>query len=141
MSDTLLEISGMGIAPYSARGLTQTLTPIGAASVQRRTINGALDDLSRDQFRKFASKISCTDQTTPAIDGIWPGMELTVDCVVELVAPTGSPLSRTPVPGSQRMIGAFTAYRPRLTMRVTNYNASLGEYEGDVQWELDLEEV
>jgi hypothetical protein len=141
MPETLLEISGMGIAPYSARGLTQTLAPIGAASVQRRTINGALDDLSREQFQKYASKISCTDQTTPAIDGIWPGMELTVDCVVELVVPTGSPLSRTPVPGSQRTIGAFTAYRPRLTMRVTSYNVSLGEFEADVQWELELEEL
>jgi hypothetical protein len=45
------------------------------------------------------------------------------------------------VPGSQRTIGVFTAYRPRLSMRVTSYNISLDEYGAAVQWELELEEV
>jgi hypothetical protein len=39
-----------------------------------------------------------------------------------------------------RTIGAFTASRPRLTMRVTNYNLSLDEY-GRRTVELELEEV
>jgi len=38
------------VPPYSARGLTQTLTPIAAAANMRRTINGELLDLSAGQF-------------------------------------------------------------------------------------------
>jgi hypothetical protein len=44
----------------------------------RRTINGELHDLSLPQFRKYRSTISCTDKSIPAIDGVFPGTEVTV---------------------------------------------------------------
>jgi hypothetical protein len=134
-NETLLVLS------YSARGLTQTLEPIQAAANNRRSINGKLKDLSQVQFRKYSSTISCADQLAPALDGIWPGQLLTVDCVAELSYKTagGSP-SRTVVTSSSRVEGAYTYYRPRLTMRVMAYSESEDEYGRVVQWSLQLEE-
>ncbi len=142
MSDTDLLIFGMGIAPYSARGLTQTIAPIEAARVLRRSINGSLYDLSFDQFRKYMSKITCEDQATPAIDGIWPGAEVTVYCVAELsrLTDTEGP-ARPVVPGSERIDGAFTFYRPILQMRVVNVETGLAEWDADYNWTIELEEI
>jgi hypothetical protein len=137
---TLLVLSVGGVPLYSARGLSQTLQPISAATVTRRTINGTLVDLSVDKFHKYASKITCTDVEAPALDGIFPGMEVTVDCVVELVTSSGT-INRTAVDGSARTVGAYTVYRPQLDMVVTGFNQTLSEYERSVQWELDLEEI
>jgi hypothetical protein len=140
--ETLLGISGPGISPYSARGLSQTLEPIDAAKNMRRTINGTLLDVSAEQFRKYRSTISCNDQNTPALDGIWPGMTLTVDCVATLSYKTGGGApSRSVVPGSSYAQGTFTIYRPRLTMIVSNYSVQEDEYGAAVSWSLDLEEV
>lgn len=38
--ETLLTISGTGVNPYSARGLTQTLDPITAAASLRHPLRG-----------------------------------------------------------------------------------------------------
>jgi hypothetical protein len=139
-STTLLVISGQGVSPYSARGLTQTLEPIAAAASMRRTINGELKDLSRVQFRKYASTISCNDQAAPAVEGVFPGMLLTVDCVAELSYKTvGGSASRTVV--ASRTDGDYTFYRPRLSMRVVTFNMSQDEYGATVQWSLQLEEA
>lgn len=142
MADTDLVIVGMGISPYSARGLTQTLTPIEAAKNLRRSINGELFDLSFDQFRKYQSKITCQDQATPAIDGIWPGAEVTVYCVAELsrLTDTEGP-ARPVVPGSERIAGAFTFYRPILVMRVVACETEREEWAADYSWSLELEEI
>jgi hypothetical protein len=139
---TLLELSAAGVSLYSARGLEQTLEPIGAATVLRRTINGTLVDLSVDRFHKYQSVISCTDVEAPALDGVFPGQILTVDCVAELTYKTasGSP-SRTVVAGSARTVGAYTVYRPRLNMMVTGFQQNLAEYARTVSWSLNLEEV
>lgn len=140
--ETLLVISGNGIADYSARGLTQTLEPIEASAVLARTVNGALIDLSPVQMRKYKSSISCTDVETPALDGIWPGMALTVECVTELgyLTASGTP-TRDVVPGSPRAAGAWTYYRPILDMRVAAYSVSRDEYGARTEWTLDLEEI
>lgn len=139
---TLLEISGPGIADYSCRGATQTLDPIDASSVMARTVNGALIDLSPAQMRKYKSSISCKDTESPALDGIWPGMVLTVDCVAELgYKTTGGSPGRTVVPGSARTAGAWSYFRPRLDMRVIQYSVSRDEYGAMTDWSLDLEEV
>jgi len=141
-SGTLLEISGPGIADYSARGATQTLDPIDASAVMARTVNGALIDLSPPQMRRYKSTISCNDTETPALDGVWPGMVLTVDCVAELgyLTAGGTP-QRTVVTGSARTSGAWSYYRPRLDMRVMQYSVSRDEYGAMTDWSLDLEEV
>ncbi len=143
--DTLLVISGDNgdiIAAYSARGLTQSIDPIDAASVVARTVNGALIDLSPSRFRKYKSTVSCTDVETPALDGVWPGMVVTVDCVAELgyLTSSGTP-QRQIVEGSERASSNWTYYRPRLDMRVTQYTVSRDEYGHMIEWSLSLEEL
>lgn len=144
MSDeTLLVISGLNLPPYAVRGITQTLTPIQGQAQLRRTINGVLDDLSPSQFRKYASTITCTDQQTPALDGIWEGLFVTVDCVAELAYRTAD--SDIDMPGREvvasREEGDYTFYRPRLNMRVTRWQVTTDEYGAEVGWQLDLEEI
>jgi hypothetical protein len=139
---TLLVISGPGMPTYAARGLTQTLDPVDAAGAIARTVNGALINLSPSQMRKYKSTISNTDCDAPALDGIWPGMPLTVDCVPELgyLTAGGTP-QRAVVPGSSRVSGAWTYFRPRLDMLVISYTSSTDEYGAAVAWQLDLEEI
>lgn len=140
MTDTLLVITGL-ITPFSARGLRQSLQPISQAGSLRRTVNGLLVDLSVSALRKYASTISCNDQRVPALNGVWPGLEVTVDCVAELAYLTsGGSAERTVVPGSSRVEGSYTFYRPRLTMRVVSYQTNTDEYGADIGWTLDLEE-
>jgi hypothetical protein len=140
--DTLLTLSGLGVPAYSARGLTQTLEPIEASAQLRRTVNGALVDLSYEPFRKYKSTISCQDQEPPAVDGVWPGQVVTAECVAELCFPTvsGSP-ARPAVAGSERTDGEFTFYRPVLTMRMTGFSVSRDEYGAAVSWQIQLEEI
>jgi hypothetical protein len=139
---TLLVISGPGLPTYSSRALSQTLDPIDAAGALVRTVNGGLIDFSASQMRKYRSTITCTDQDAPALDGIWPGMSLVVDCVPELgyLTAGGSP-QRTVVPGSSRVASNWTWYRPRLYMLVVNYTANTDEWGAAVAWSLDLEEI
>jgi len=139
---TLLTLAGVGVPPYSARGLTQTLEPIEASVQLRRTVNGALVDLSDALFRKYRSTIACQDQEPPAVDGVWPGQIVTVECVAELcfVTAGGSP-ARLTVENSERNDGAFIFYRPILTMRVTGFSVTRDEYGSAVSWQLQLEEV
>ena len=131
----------MGIPPYSARGLSQTLTPVPASQQLRRTINGTLVDFSSAQFRKFQSTISGNDQQPPAVNAIWPGSELVVDCICEIAyeSSTGGP-DRQEVAGSIRYEGDFTFYRPQLTMKVVNFQINTDEYGAQIGWQLDLEE-
>lgn len=139
---TLLEITGEGIQPYSARGLSQTLDPIAQATQTRRTINGALKDLSFDGFRKYKSTISANDQTAPALAENWPGRIITVQCTAELSYKTaGGAPGRAVVSGSSRVDGAYTFYRPELQMMVTLWTMSRDEYGSQVSWSLQLEEV
>jgi hypothetical protein len=139
---TLLSISGIDVPPYATRNLTQTLEPINQAKQTRRTVNGTLKDISAAQFQKYKSTITCTDQQSPGLDGIWPGLQVTVDCVGELSYKTsvGSP-ERPVVTDSSRTDGDWTFYRPQLIMRVISYSIQTDEYGGAVGWQLDLEEV
>lgn len=141
--DTLLEIIGIGVPRYSARGLTQSLDPINASAQLRRTLNGVLHDYSDSNFQKYKSTITCSDQQPPAVDGIWPGKEVTVKCIAELCEATTSPdsLERTPVAGSVRYEEDFTFYRPQLTMKVVNFTTEKDEYGAIVSWAMELEEV
>lgn len=139
---TVLVISPLGVPPYSARGLQQTLQPIDASKQMRRTVNGTLTDLSASAFRKYNSTISCTDQQTPAIDGVWPGQTVVVDCVAELCYATSSGgQDREIVEGSEYTASGFTFYRPRLTMKVTDFQLTRDEYGTTTGWQLSLEEV
>ena len=143
-ADTLLSISGFGNFQYQARGLTQTLELIGESQQLERTINGRLIDLSVAQFRKYKTTISVSDEVEfPPLDGVYPGMEITVDCALYLCYPTGragSP-NRDEVSGSSYTDGGMTFYRPRLVMRVASFQSRVDEWKRQVGWNLDAEEV
>jgi hypothetical protein len=140
--NTLLTLSGAGLPVYASRQLRQTLEPIQAAGNVRRNWNGDLVDLSLARFRKYRSTISGEDVDPPAFDGQWQGLTVTVDCIVELGYKTagGSP-AKTVVPGSSRVEGDYTYYRPRLTMKIIAFNQELDEWQLINSWELELEEV
>ena len=144
MSDeTVLVISGADMPPYAVRGVSDNLKPIGQQGQLARTLDGELDDLSEEQFRKYSVSISCTDQQSPALDGIWIGMPLTIDCVTELCYKTALADSDTPgrEAAASRVEGDYTFYRPRLDVRVTGWQISTDEYPADVHWQLDAEEI
>lgn len=144
-SDTILSISSFGNMLYQARGLSQTLTVIGEATQQERTINGNLVDISAAQFRKYASTInSPSDVDAPPLDGVFPGMTVIVECVVGLAFLTSGgngPAHRPEVSGSSYTQGSYTFYRPVLTMMVKHVETQLDEWKNVVGWKLDLEEV
>jgi hypothetical protein len=140
---TVLRMVGVGVPPYSARGLKQTIAPLDQASNNRRTVNGNLVDISFSGFRKYKSTISGTDQRPPNFDGKWPGLTVIVDCISELsyTPDEGETRQRLAVPGSEHVEGAHTVYRPRLTMKIINFSQDQDEYGADISWSLDLEEV
>jgi hypothetical protein len=142
-SDTLLTISAMGGFLYQARGLTQTLQPIKQSAQIVRTINGGARDVSNPAFRKYASKISCTDVNPPAFDTLFPGKVVTVHCAVSLAYEAGNPGSpgRSEVSGSAYTEGHFTYYRPLLQMMIMDWNDAFEEWKAGNAWQLDLEEV
>lgn len=141
---TELAFSGPGIQPYSGRQLTQTLDVMDGAGIVRQTINGKLIDLSAAQFRKYKSTISCSDVMAPAFEGIWPGTILTVDCAIHLSYKTsGGSALRPVVGGSSYTYGAYTFYRPQLTMMVMpgSPTRTYDEYGAVNGWEITLAEV
>jgi hypothetical protein len=139
---TLLKISGVGMSPYAARGLTQTLNSIEQARDLRRTINGELIDFSVEQFRKYASVISGGDQMPPGVAGIWPGREVQLECIAELYYLTAGGTAERPVAaGSVRIEGPYTYYRPVLNMRILDFSQSFDEWNVQVSWSLTLEEI
>lgn len=144
-ADTILSISSFGNMLYQARGLSQTLEVIGEATQQERTINGTLLDLSNPQFRKYASTVTApSDVNAPPLDGVWPGMTVTVECAVSLAYLTSGgngPHNRAEVSGSSWTEGAYTFYRPMLTMLVKKVETHFDEWKNIVGWSLDLEEV
>lgn len=144
MADTiLLTLSGIDIPPYSARGLTQTLSLLDQSANIMRTWNGILRDLTLPDFRKYKSTIIGRDQQAPACDGVWQGRIITVGCTVELSYKTGmvgAPF-KTVVAGSSRVEGAFTFYRPQLDMMVMDFTEDWDEWNAVNIWNMLLEEV
>lgn len=137
---TLLIMTPIGVPLYSARGLTQTLTPcVDAKPAPMRTINGELRFLGASQMKKYDSVITCTDAEAPPFSGLWPGDLVVVQCVAELsyLTDTGSP-ERTVV--SSRTVGAFTLYRPEIEFMVVDFNDSYQEYQHTHGWQLTLVE-
>jgi hypothetical protein len=127
---------------YSALGITQTMTPIGASNSQRRTINGQLVDLSQPRFRKYASRISGRTMRPPAIDKVFPGTIITVGCAYLLsYATSGGSPSRTVVSGSSFTENSWTFFRPEIIFMVKSLSNGFAEWEADNDWSLDLEEV
>ena len=134
-----------GINPFSARALTGTLSPIAAAKGDdklARTVNGGLISIAAPQMRKYRLEVAGGDQSPPALDGLWVGMQVAVDAHVELAYLTagGSP-SRPVVPGSSWVEGDYTYYRPHFDMLIVELQTERKEWDAAVSWSLVLEEV
>ena len=143
--ETELVISGDGMPPTSARGITESLA------------------INNPQFDKYTLTISCADMNAPAFDALRPGVWrrtvngglvdlsgngsiVTVDCVSELAYKTtgGSPApspQRTPVTGSSRTNGLFTFYRPQLVVGVISKSMETDEYGAVCSWQAEFEEI
>jgi hypothetical protein len=142
LDSTLLQLTGIGVMPYSARGLQQTLEPIDQASNLVRAIDGSILDLGLPQFQKYKSTITGNDQVPPVCDGVWPGRIVEVDCVHELVYPEYGVPQREVVEGSMIEEAGFVRYRPRLTMVVvTGPTMNTDEWAATVGWSMVLEEA
>lgn len=168
--ESILKFSVGGLPPLSARGCTQTLTPL-PLGYQQRTMNGDLISWG-NQGVKYKSHIQCQDQAVLATDGLYPGVDITVECIQSLWQRFQSDgegenvirLDREPVEGSvvamtderepleirhdgdqvylPHMVGPiFVSYRPRLHMKVRNYELFTSEWGMSSGWKLDLEEV
>jgi hypothetical protein len=141
---TMFDVGGKSVIPfYSARGLTQTLTPIGAAKSQKRTVNFELVNLALSRSQKYASVISAKDVRPPSRDDIWPGRIVTVACAYLASYPTigGSP-ARTPLSGSQHDDGhGFTFYQPLITFMIGTPDGSFDEWNAGYSWSIPMEEV
>src|SRR5262245_1130304 len=133
---TLLQMVGIGVPPYSARGLSQSLQPIDQAAHIVRAIDGTLLDLSYAPFQKYKSIISCEDVDPPAVDGKWPGQLVTVHCIAELCYPEGGSPARPVAYGSTRTEAGFTFYNPVLDMMVLAFNFEHDEYGRRIGWSL-----
>lgn len=138
-------IAGPDVPPYAARGLQGTLRPIDMAQGPdklRRTVNGTLVDVSAPQMRKYQLEITGNDQQPPALDGIWPGMQVSVYSNVEVAYHTATGMAERPaVPGSVRVEGDWTFYCPAFEMRAQEWQIERSEWEQAVTWGLTLVEV
>jgi hypothetical protein len=134
-----------GVNPFSARGLTGTLSPVAQARGDdklARTVNGTLISIAAPQMRKYRLEVAGNDQSAPALDGLWVGMEVLVDCHVELAYLTagGSP-SRPVVPGSSWVEGDYTYYCPQFSMLVVDLQIERKEWDSAASWSLVMEEI
>jgi hypothetical protein len=168
MTDETNLVLGSLVIPIGAgRGITQTIDLVDNGDL-RRTVNGTLIDLTRDENRKYTSKISATDQKTPSLAGLWKGQQLVVSSIAtirQLVNPAASvaTLVRTPVTGSvygrdingdkitpTSVIGlvatfpsniVMVEFYPKLTMLISDITTSSDEYASSQTWDISLEEV
>lgn len=131
--------------PYSAAGLKQSLSPIDESKQIERTINGELIDFSYTPMQKYKSTITGSDLRPPAVDGVWPGKEVVVDCIATLsfMTDVGVTFARDPVDYEDGVWfeQGFTVYRPRLRMLVMDFQLDEDEYGAVVGWHMDLEEI
>lgn len=141
---TVLRLSGIGVMPFSAAGLKQSLDPIDESKQIERTINGELIDFSYAPMQKYKSTITGSDCRPPALDGKWPGTRVTVDCITTLafLNDGSNTFSRDPVDYDTAVWfeQGFCVYRPRLDMMVLDFSFDEDEYGAVVGWKMDLAE-
>lgn len=140
---TNLVIDGIGVMPYSARGLSQSIDPIAEAIHLERSDNGEFLDFSYSAFHKYKSTITGSDQRPPSVSGKWPGKLVVVECIATLSHPEYEEFDREPVNYDDAIVyeAGFVIYRPRLTMLVMNFSYEENEFGAVVGWTLELEEV
>lgn len=167
MDETNLKLGNLIIPTGAGRGISQSITLFDNGDL-RRTVNGSLVDLTRDESRKFVSEISAIDQKTPTFAGIWKGMEISVECIstirqlvnppsttVELIRDAvelsifgrdvdGAKVTPTLVDGRDITFAVnvyLVEFFPVLDMVVSDISIDTDEYESTQSWRLSLEEL
>ena len=105
-NETHLEVTGIGFPKWSARGVKQTLEPIGGGE-PRRTINGELLDTPSLCAGKYRTLLSGTDKNMPAFAHLRKGLQVEVSCVMKWWEPLVKgkcTLSRKPVNNSVTLL-------------------------------------
>lgn len=142
--NTILRLEGIGIPPWSARGISENLEPIDESIDIVRSVNGEAINFGKDQFQKYKWAIGATDQSSPSCAGVWAGRIIQVDCITEHCYPTtaGLPAGVVIVPGSDRTEGDFSFYRPRLQIMLKNGpGIATDEWPADIKWTMGGEQV
>lgn len=139
---TLMRVAPFGMSPFSVRGVNQSLELISAALNFRRTVNGKLVKISPAQFTKYKASVTCTDMDSPAVTGRAIGAIVVFDSVVEIsyITLSGDGPERPVVPGSERVEGELTFYRPQMTMMIVGFNINKNEWGASVSYQIDMEE-
>ena len=167
--ETVLTLSLGGLPPLSARGCEQTLKPIQLGQM-KRTVNGELIHVGSQQL-KYKSIVKAKDRTVLALNGLAPGVVVSVGCVQPLWEKVEKidnhyDLMRKPVENSvcvfdenQKKVDfeldgqvlainkifddypIFVSYRPYLEMRVVDFLIKTNEWTFESSWELFLEEI
>lgn len=120
---TLLAIDGISFSDYAVRGITMTLTPIDQARNLARDCRGELVDISLAQFRQYKVAISCTDHEAPDLTDVWPGKDITIQCI----------------PGLGVTNDTDEAVLTILA-KVTSWNTSKDEWGAEVAWSIEAEQ-
>ena len=121
---TLLAIDNIDFSDYAVRGITMTLEPIEQAANVARDCRGFLADISVAQFRQYKVSITCTDHEAPVLTDIWPGQDVTIQCIPGLgVSNTGT------------SVDVLT-----ILAKVTAWNTSRDEWAAEVAWSLEAEQ-
>lgn len=80
-SEILIQRDGASVAlffpPGSARGIQSSVEQVYGGDL-RRTVNGALVDLTRPQLRRYRISLSATGQALPDLRNVWRGQLVTV---------------------------------------------------------------
>lgn len=166
-TETNLKLGDLIIPIGAGRGITQNISLVDNGEL-RRTVNGDLIDLTRDENRKYVSNISASDQKTPSLAGLWKGMQLVVESVAiirQLVNPAAltATLVRDYVAGTvfgrdingvkitpTSVVGLLATFPsnvvmvefcPKLTMLIADISIDTDEYEATQSWDISLEEV
>lgn len=124
---SLLEITGIEVGDFASRSIVMSLEPIAQAVRQRRTINGALKDVSRAAFFKYRVSISCTDHESPVLYSVAPGTAIGIRCVEQLGT------NSTDTDGVQQQL--------ELSCLVESWRVTRDEREADTGWELTANEI
>jgi hypothetical protein len=119
---TLLAIDGIDFSQYAVRGITMTLEPIEQSANLARDCRGVLVDISLEQFRQYKVAITCTDHEAPQLTDIWPGQDITIECIPGLGVANGSDDVLT------------------ILAKVTKWNTSRDEWAAEVEWQLEAEQ-
>ena len=138
---TILTITGMGIAPYSARGLSQQITPIVNPGNMTRSINGRAQSWNMSQFEKYETTITCEDMRPPPFDNRWQGQEFTMECAARITRHMYELPGREVVEGSEIEEGDYISYRMVLEVMLDSFDWTEDEWGARVGWKMKFVEL